>query len=282
MAAGLPLSDGSGEIIVETTRPETFFGDTAVAVNPEDERYKDMIGKTVLLPIINRAIPIIADEHADPTKGSGAVKITPFHDPNDYEVGQRHDLELVQVIGFDGRMNELAAHFAGMDRYACRKALLQGTRRKRRAARQAGIPMPLVMATVPACPIEADGHQAVVRENGPLAERALVETTEGRVNFHPQRWTKVYSRWLEEVRDWCISRQIWWGHRIPPGTALTAREITVSEDEHPWCLPTAAVTRSNKILTYWTPGSARPCGHLAPWAGQKPAMNWHAIIRPAP
>ena len=119
------LSDGSGEIIVETTRPETFFGDMAVAVNPADERYQAMIGKTVVLPITRREIPIIADDHADPSKGSGAVKITPFHDPNDYEVGLRHDLELMQVIGFDGTMTTEAAHFAGQDRYVCRKALLK-------------------------------------------------------------------------------------------------------------------------------------------------------------
>ena len=230
-----PLADGSGHIDVETTRPETFFGDTAVAVHPDDPAKKDLIGKRVVLPIVGREIPVIGDEHADPEKGTGAVKITPAHDPNDYAVGQRHDLPLVQVMQLDGRMNEHCAHFAGMDRFACRAQLLdelrasgvlQGERRIRHAVGHC------YRSHVPVEPMVTEQWFVSMR---PLADRALVETREGRVAFHPERWTKVYCRWLEEVQDWCISRQIWWGHRIPAWYCADCDHITVARADPTSC-----------------------------------------------
>ena len=226
-----PLSDGSGHIDVETTRPETFFGDTGVAVNGDDERYKAMIGKTITLPIVGREIPIVADEHADPTKGTGAVKITPAHDPNDYEVGQRANLPMIQVMNFDGTMNEECAHFAGMDRFDCRKQLLAELKESGVLQGERAITHAVGHCYRSHVPIEPMVTEQWFVKMGPLAERALTETREGRVNFHPSRWAKVYSHWLENVQDWCISRQIWWGHRIPAWYDQDSGEVIVSADD---------------------------------------------------
>ncbi|MDA3960859.1 MAG: valine--tRNA ligase [Planctomycetota bacterium] len=267
------LAEGDGHIDVETTRPETFFGDSAVAVNPEDPRYQKLIGQQVLLPITGRAIPIIGDEHADPSKGTGAVKITPFHDPNDYEVGLRHELALVQCIGFDGVMNEQAAHFAGMDRYECRDALL--TEFENGGVLQGATPIK-----------HAVGHgdrshvaiEPMVTKQWfvsmkPLAERALAETAEGRVTFHPSRWTKVYSRWLEDVRDWCISRQIWWGHRIPAWHCADCDHITVSMDDATVCAGcgSSAISQDGDVLDTWFSSALWPFSTLG-WPEQDPAL----------
>ncbi len=225
------LSDGSGHIEIETTRPETYFGDTAVAVHPEDERYKALIGKTVTLPIVGREIPIVADDYANPEKGTGAVKITPAHDPNDYELGKRHDLELITVMNFDGTMNEHAAHFAGQDRFECRANLL-----KEFEASGVLLDKTKIKHAVGHCyrshvPVEPMVTEQWFVNMKPLADRALKETQEGRVDFHPQRWTKVYCKWLEEVQDWCISRQIWWGHRLPVWYDQDSGEVIVSVDD---------------------------------------------------
>ncbi|HPG84267.1 MAG TPA: class I tRNA ligase family protein, partial [bacterium] len=200
-----PLAEGEGEIIVATTRPETMLGDTAVAVNPADERYQHLIGKKVILPLANRAIPVVADEHADPAFGSGAVKITPAHDFNDFEVGQRHGLELVQVIGPDGRMNAAAGLYEGLDRFEARKkiladlqagGLLRGEIRK-------NIP-------VPHCYRSGDVIEPHLSEQwyvrmAPLAEPALEAVRSGRIKFYPRHWEETYFHWMTNIRDWCIS-----------------------------------------------------------------------------
>ena len=258
------LSDGSGHIEVETTRPETYFGDTAVAVHPEDERYKALIGKTVKLPIIDREIPIVADDYANPEKGTGAVKITPAHDPNDYELGKRHDLPLITVMNFDGSMNDEAAHFAGQDRFECRKNLLAEFEASGVLLGKTKIKHAVGHCYRSHVPVEPMVTEQWFVKMKPLAERALKETAEGRVLFHPQRWGKVYSQWLEEVQDWCISRQIWWGHRIPVWYDQDSGEVIVSVDD-PTEDPANAgrnLVQDNDVLDTWFSSALWPFSTL--------------------
>ncbi len=211
-----PFEDNPAEgIVVSTTRPETLFGDVAVAVNSEDERYRHLIGKKVLIPIINRAIPIIADEHADPTKGSGAVKITPAHDFNDFEVGQRHKIEPIICLDLKGNLNEQAGPYAGMYRFKAREKLLVELEEKGllTAVEDRVIP-------IPTCYRSGDVIEPYLLSQWyvhmkPLAEPALRCVENGETRFVPERYTKTYRAWLEPFRDWCISRQLWWGHQIP-------------------------------------------------------------------
>ncbi len=267
------LEDGSGSIVVETTRPETFFGDTAVAVNPEDERYKHLIGKRVRLPIIGRLIPIVGDEHADPTKGSGAVKITPAHDPNDYEVGKRHSLPLIQVIGFDGTMTTEAAHFAGQDRFACRKAVCAELEASGVLLGSTQIQHSVGHSYRSNAPIEAMVTEQWFVQMKPLAERAITETVEGRVQFHPERWAKVYGQWLTDVRDWCISRQIWWGHRIPAWKCGACGKHTVAIDDAQTCqhCHSADIVQDSDVLDTWFSSALWPYSTLG-WPEQTPEM----------
>ncbi|GDY11444.1 valine--tRNA ligase [Planctomycetota bacterium] len=258
------LEDHSGSIVVETTRPETFFGDTAVAVNPSDERYRALIGKRVRLPIIGRLIPIVGDEHADPTKGSGAVKITPAHDPNDYLVGQRHQLPLVRCIGFDGLMTAEAGPYAGLDRFVCRKQLIKDFEASGVLLGATEIVHSVGHGERSGAPIEPMVTEQWFVKMGPLAERAIPETTSGRVAFHPERWTKVYLDWLANVRDWCISRQIWWGHRIPAWHCATCRQITVAVAEPGRCAHCGSshVSQDPDVLDTWFSSALWPFSTL--------------------
>lgn len=226
-----PLSDGSGYIEIATTRPETMLGDTAVAVHPEDERYKHLIGKTVVLPIVGREIPIIADDYVDMEFGSGAVKITPAHDPNDFEVGNRHNLERILVMNEDGTMNEKAGKYQGLDRFECRKQIVKDLQEQ-------GVLFKIEDH------LHSVGHSersgAVVEpylstqwfvKMKPLAEEAIkLQSKENKVNFVPDRFEKTYLHWMENIRDWCISRQLWWGHRIPAWYHKETGEIYVDHE----------------------------------------------------
>ncbi len=269
-----PLVDGSGTIVVETTRPETFFGDTAVAVNPTDERYKHLIGKMVKLPIVGREIPIVADDYADPTKGSGAVKITPAHDPNDYELGKRHNLPLIRVIDFDGTMTKDCLQFAGMERFAARKALL-----KEFEATGVLLGSTEIMHTVghsyrSNVPIEPMVTEQWFVKMESLAAPALQASVSGEVVFHPDRWTKVYNHWLENVRDWCISRQIWWGHRIPAWTDAATGEVIVAVDD-PTQDPANAgrtLVQDPDVLDTWFSSALWPFSTLG-WPDKTPEMD---------
>jgi valyl-tRNA synthetase len=209
-----PLEEG-GYIEVATTRPETILGDTAVAVNPYDDRYREMVGKIAILPVLGRRIPIIADEAVDPAFGTGAVKVTPGHDPTDYEIGQRHGLEIISIMNLDATLNEEGGPYGGMDRYEAREKLVEDLREQG-----------LLVKIVPH--LHAPGRcqrcgtmvEPLVSEQWfvkikPLAEPAIDAVRDGRITIVPERFTKVYYNWMENIRDWCISRQLWWGHRIP-------------------------------------------------------------------
>jgi len=211
------LEDSNEYLEVATTRPETLFGDTAVAVNPEDERYKHLIGKNVILPVVNKKIPIVGDEHADPTFGTGVVKITPAHDPNDYEVGNRHNLPRVKVMNPDGTMNELTGKYNGMDRFDCREQLVDDLQ-------EAG----LLIKIEPIVHSVGHSERTGVMVEPYLSKQWFVKMDElannvlenqkdenKKVNFYPQRFEKILNHWMEDCHDWCISRQLWWGHRIP-------------------------------------------------------------------
>ncbi|MFD2618150.1 valine--tRNA ligase [Terrilactibacillus laevilacticus] len=223
-----PLKDGSGHIEIATTRPETLLGDTAIAVHPDDDRYKDLVGKTAIVPFVNREIPIVADDYVDMSFGSGAVKITPAHDPNDFEVGNRHNLERILIMDEAGVMNQNAGKYQGLDRDACRKQIVKDLK-------EVGILIRIEDH------LHSVGHSersgAVVEpylstqwfvKMAPLAEASLdLQKTDEGVNFVPERFEQTHSRWMENIRDWCISRQLWWGHRIPAWYHKQTGEIYV-------------------------------------------------------
>ena len=211
------LEDKSDYLEVATTRPETLFGDTAVAVNPKDERYKKYIGKKVILPIINKLIPIVADEHADPEFGTGVVKITPAHDPNDFEVGNRHNLDRIVVINPDGTMNVNAQKYEGMDRFACREALVSDLKEQGLLIKIKEMTHSVGHSERTDVMVEPYLSKQWFVKMRPLADRVLEnqKNKDEKVNFVPKRYEKVMNHWMEITYDWCISRQLWWGHQIP-------------------------------------------------------------------
>ena len=217
-----PLSDGSGYVEVATTRPETMLGDTAVAVNPKDIRYKDLIGKTVILPIIKREIPIIGDDFVDPNFGTGCVKVTPAHDPNDFQMGQRHQLPMINIMNQDGSLNENAGLFAGQDRFVARKNLIQFLKDKGFLVKIEDYKHTVPYSDRGKVPVEPLLSTQWFVKIRPLADKALncLDKQDAPV-FVPDRWTKVYRDWLVKLDDWCISRQLWWGHQIPAWYAIS-------------------------------------------------------------
>ncbi|PSB43708.1 valine--tRNA ligase [Cyanosarcina cf. burmensis CCALA 770] len=224
-----PLTDGSGSVEVATTRPETMLGDTAVAVNPNDDRYKHLIGKTLTLPIMQREIPVIGDEFVDPEFGTGCVKVTPAHDPNDFEMGQRHDLPFINIMNKDGTLNENAGDFQGQDRFVARKNVVKRLETDGFLVKVEEYKHAVPYSDRGKVPIEPLLSTQWFVKIRPLADRTLSFLDEqNSPQFVPQRWTKVYRDWLVKLRDWCISRQLWWGHQIPAWYAVseTGGEIT--------------------------------------------------------
>jgi valyl-tRNA synthetase len=216
-------------ISVATTRPETMLGDTAVAVNPKDKRYKKLVGKYAILPILDRELPIIADDFVDPEFGTGAVKVTPAHDLNDFELSNRHNLERIVVINPDGKMNQNAGKFAGMDRFKCRKALVAELKKKKLLEKIEPYKVPLGLCYRCNTIIEPYLSEQWFVKMKPLAEPAIQVVKNGKVKFYPEHWAKVYLNWMENIRDWCISRQLWWGHRIPVWYCLDCKEVIVEK-----------------------------------------------------
>ncbi|MFO7896427.1 MAG: valine--tRNA ligase [Candidatus Cloacimonadales bacterium] len=247
-----PLSDGSGYLTVATTRPETMLGDVAVAVSPGDERYADLVGKTVKLPFTEREIPIIEDEYVDKDFGSGCVKITPAHDPNDYEVGQRHNLQKIVVMDEHGVMNEAAGEFAGLNRFLARERLIERLQELDLLGEIE--PHQHAVGHCYRCDTAIEPYlsdQWFVKMK-PLSEQAISVVENGEVEFQPQRWTKVYMHWMNNIRDWCISRQIWWGHRIPAYYCQECGELIVAKEEPTKCACGSTKFRQDEdVLDTW-------------------------------
>ncbi|MFD0694120.1 valine--tRNA ligase [Paenibacillus sp. GCM10027628] len=268
-------TDGTGSIVVATTRPETMLGDTAVAVHPKDERYQHLIGKKLLLPIVNREIPVIADEYVEKEFGSGAVKITPAHDPNDFEVGKRHDLPQILVMDESGTMNANAGPYQGKDRFECRKQIVADLKEQ-------GVLLK----------IEEHVHQVGHSERSgaviepylstqwfvkmqPLADQAIEAQKSGKgVNFVPDRFEKIYLHWIENVRDWCISRQLWWGHRIPAWHCADCGGVTVERQDATACshCQSSNISQDNDVLDTWFSSALWPFSTLG-WPGDTDDMK---------
>ncbi len=230
-----PFEDGKGSVIVATTRPETMFGDTAVAVNPNDERYKDIIGKNVILPIKNKKIPVIADEYVDMEFGTGVVKITPAHDPNDFEVGKRHALEIIVAIDDNGMMTKEALHYEGIDRFECRSKLVNELESKGFIKNIAEYKHSVGHCYRCKTTIEPYVSEQWFVKTKQLAQDAIEAVKKGDTKFIPKAWEKTYFEWMNNIRDWCISRQLWWGHRIPVYKCEVCGKYTVTEEEPTVC-----------------------------------------------
>ncbi len=248
-----PIADSEEAIPVATTRPESILGDTAVAVHPEDKRFKHLVGKTCLVPMLERPIPVIADEYVDREFGTGAVKVTPGHDPADYEVGQRHDLEIVNVLNVDATMNENAGPYAGLDRYECREKLWGDMQ-----AAGMTIKVEPYLMQVPRTQRGGEVVEPMISTQWfvrmkKLAEPALEAVRQGKIRIVPERFTKVYYNWLENIRDWCISRQLWWGHRIPAWHCSDCGEISVGREDPEACshCGSGKIERDPDVLDTW-------------------------------
>jgi len=269
-----PFADGSGVIIIATTRPETMLGDTAVAVNPEDERYLDIGDRNLILPLVEREIPLIRDTYVDMSFGTGALKITPAHDPNDFEIGQRHDLPSIKVIDDDGVMTTEAGRFEGMDRFECRKAVVEAMQNEDRIEK-----------------IEPHSHsvghcyrcKTVVEPNlsrqwfvkaKPLAEKAIEAVETGKTRIVPKTWEKTYYDWMYNIRDWCISRQIWWGHRIPAWTCEACEEVMVAMEAPQTCSACGSkeLSRETDVLDTWFSSALWPFSTMG-WPDHTPLLK---------
>ena len=270
-----PLSDGSGDLVVATTRPETFMGDTGVAVNPNDVRYKHLIGKTCILPIMNREIPIFGDEYVDMEFGTGCVKVTPCHDPNDFEMGQRHNLEQILVFNEDATVNENGGKYEGMDRYECRKAVIKDLE-------EGGYLVKIEdhehnVGTCYRCgtTVEPMTSAQWFVKMAPLAKPAMDVVKEGKTKFVPDRFSKTYLRWMENVHDWCISRQLWWGHRIPAFYCDDCGEMTVSKEDIHVCPKCGSknVHQEEDVLDTWFSSALWPFSTLG-WPEKTPELDY--------
>jgi valyl-tRNA synthetase len=274
-----PLADGSGHLVIATTRPETMLGDTAVAVNPDDERYRHLVGRKLQLPLSDREIPIVADAHADPKFGSGCVKITPGHDFNDYEVGRRHSLPLINVLTAEARLNdEVPAAYRGLDRFEARRRIVADLERLGLVEKIEPHRM-----TVP----RGDRSGAVLEpwltnqwyvKIGPLAEPAIRAVEDGRIRFVPENWSKTYFQWMHNIQDWCISRQLWWGHRIPAWydeagnifVARTAADAQAKARRHHG--KDVALRQDDDVLDTWFSSALWPFSTLG-WPEQTPELR---------
>jgi valyl-tRNA synthetase len=270
-----PAKDGGEGIVVATSRPETMFGDVAIAVHPEDARYKDMIGKTVILPLDGREIPIIADSYPDPEKGTGAVKITPAHDQNDFEVGERHNLDRPTCINADATMNSLAGKYEGMDRFECRKAWVADLDAAGYLVKTEEKEIPIgecYRCTTVVEPMLSD--QWFVAMEG-LAKPAIEAAKNGSLAHVPDRFEKIYLHWLENIRDWCISRQLWWGHRIPAYYCDDCGEITVARNRPDNCSKCGStlIRQDEDVLDTWFSSGLWPFSTLG-WPDETEDMNY--------
>jgi valyl-tRNA synthetase len=248
-----PFADGSGHVTIATTRPETMLGDTGIAVHPEDERYKALVGKKVILPLLDREIPIIADDYVKMDFGAGALKITPAHDKNDFEIGQRHNLEVINVMNTDATVNENGGPYEGMDRFDARKKIVKDLEAQGLLVKVEPYKTSVPISSRSKAVIEPLISRQWFVKMKPLADPALEAVRSGEITFYPKRWENEYFRWLENIRDWTISRQLWWGHRIPvwyytneEGEVDEARDFVVSVDA-----PEPGLVQDEDVLDTW-------------------------------
>lgn len=269
-----PVKNSDEYVHLATTRPETMLGDTAVAVHPEDERYNHLIGKTVILPIVGREIPVIADEYVDPAFGTGVVKITPAHDPNDFEVGRRHNLPQIVVMNSDGTMNQEAGKYQGMERYECRKQIVEELREKGFLTKIEDHVHSVGHCYRCSTVIEPMISKQWFVKMKPLAEPAIQAVVDGRIKFVPERFTKIYLNWMENIRDWCISRQLWWGHRIPVWYCQDCGEI-ICDTEAPKNCPKCESSNFEQdadVLDTWFSSGLWPFSTLG-WPEKTPELE---------
>ena len=271
-----PGTDGDEGVVVATTRPETMLGDTGVAVNPNDERYAALVGKKVILPIMNRELPVVADDYVEMDFGTGAVKMTPAHDPNDFEVGLRHHLDIITVTNDDGTMNENAGKFNGMDPIECRKAILEELDSMGLLVKTEDLTHNVGFCyrhgqTV----VEPRLSEQWFVKMKPLAEPAIAAVRDGKTKFVPERFSKVYYNWMENIRDWCISRQLWWGHRIPAWYCDDCGEMTVSREDPDKCAKCGSVhiRQDEDVLDTWFSSALWPFSTLG-WPDQTEDLKY--------
>lgn len=271
-----PLTDGSGFVELATTRPETLLGDTAVAVHPDDERYRHLVGKTVTLPLVGREIPIVADTYVEMDFGTGVVKITPAHDPNDFEVGLRHQLPVVNVMNDDATINsEYGGKYAGMDRYTARKAIVADLQAQGYLIKTEDIKHNVGACYRCSTQVEPRVSKQWFVKMDPLAGPAIEAVKSGEVHFVPDRFSKIYQHWMENIRDWCISRQLWWGHRIPAWYCGDCGEITVSADAPQVCAHCGSgnIHQDEDTLDTWFSSALWPFSTLG-WPDKTPELDY--------
>ncbi|GHU64829.1 valine--tRNA ligase [Clostridia bacterium] len=272
-----PAANGGEGITVATSRPETMFADVAIAVSPEDERYLDWIGKTVLLPVIGREIPVIADSYPDPEKGTGAVKITPAHDPNDFEVGERHGLAQPVCIDFEAKMTAEAGKYEGMDRFACRAAWVDELTTAGYLVKTEDVVIPTGKCYRCGTIVEPMISEQWFVKMETLAKPAILAAKRGELRHVPARFEKIYLHWLEEIRDWCISRQLWWGHRIPAWTCGVCGEIIVAREAPEACPKCGAgksvLVQDEDVLDTWFSSGLWPFSTLG-WPEDTPDLRY--------
>ncbi len=270
-----PFADGSGYVELATTRPETMLGDTAVAVHPEDERYKDKVGKMLVLPLVGKEIPLIADEYVDMEFGTGVVKITPAHDPNDYEVGLRHGLDVITVTTEDGHMNDQAGKYEGLSLAACRKAVVADLEKEGYLVKVE--PLKHNVGTCYRChtAVEPRVSKQWFVKMEPLAKPAIQAVREGEIKFVPERFSKIYFHWMENIKDWCISRQLWWGHQIPAWYCPDCGEVVV-DYEDPTACPHCGSKKLNRdpdTLDTWFSSALWPFSTMG-WPEKTPELEY--------
>ena len=269
-----PYEKGNGSIIIATTRPETMLGDTAVAVNPEDERYLNLEDENVILPLMDRVIPIIRDPYVDMSFGTGALKITPAHDPNDFDIGEKHNLPSVKVIGDDGFMTADAGRFQGMDRFECRDAVVEALQAEGLVEKIE--PHPHSVGHCYRCKtiVEPNLSRQWFVKAKPLAEKAIQAVDTGKTRIIPETWKKTYYEWMYNIKDWCISRQIWWGHQIPAWTCEDCEEVVVAMEAPETCPACGSkkLIRETDVLDTWFSSALWPFSTMG-WPEQTPLLK---------
>ena len=270
-----PVKDSDEFVEIATTRPETMFGDTAVAVHPEDERYTHLVGKTLILPVVGREIPVVADEYVDREFGTGCVKITPAHDPNDFEVGLRHDLEQIKVLNDDATMNRYAGKYEGMDRYECRKALIKELEETGALVKTEAHSHNVGQCYRCGTTVEPITSNQWFVKMEPLAKEAIRVVKDGTIRFVPERFDKTYLNWMENVHDWCISRQLWWGHRIPAYYCRDCGEVMVSKEVVHTCQKCGStnIKQEEDVLDTWFSSALWPFSTLG-WPEKTPELEY--------